>query len=189
MSDAFWIDYKYDRSSDGRSRYSSYLRDRRKQFEEIDSDDKTAAFAATAWRIANSPIMAPGYVRRSERILSAELNRSYEYEDGALLANIEIAVALPSYLRSIRPPAQDGAVSPSYYADWPHNYAVYEEDPDRGPYLLTKVKVLTRLPARILPLPGFGDEITLAEVLAEAPHFVSALVTVLNGIVNPILAA
>jgi hypothetical protein len=61
-SPLLWIDHEHDRTSasDGVSRYGAYLRQRAAWFRDLDTP---AQFAATAWRVATSPVMTPGLVR------------------------------------------------------------------------------------------------------------------------------
>jgi hypothetical protein len=72
----FWIDCEYDRdnASDGVSRYGAYIRQAR--FEPWTDNDHAVELAEFAWRQATGPVMAPGYVRRHGRILSAHIARS-----------------------------------------------------------------------------------------------------------------
>lgn len=72
---AFTTDDRYDRenASNGRSRYGAYLDHHRHLF--LDDGVTTADvvwFAFSAWEIASSPIMAPGYLRTHPRVLATE---------------------------------------------------------------------------------------------------------------------
>ncbi|CAM4024086.1 hypothetical protein KIPE111705_36880 [Kibdelosporangium persicum] len=73
----FWPDDGYDtvQASDGVSRYGAYLAQKRGMFLDYGEDPTPTRdrleFAAAAWEIASSPIMAPPYVRTHPRIQSA----------------------------------------------------------------------------------------------------------------------
>ena len=54
--------YDRDRASDGRSRFGVYLRQRAADLRDCDEPLAATEFAAAVWRIAGSPVMAPGYV-------------------------------------------------------------------------------------------------------------------------------
>ena len=95
---AFAVDETYDRdySDDGRSRFGAYLRQRADAF--ADGDGPTAdrcSFAISAWRIAQSPIMAPGYVRRHPRVLGTDTHWDDEHR---VAITVQLAAALPAAL-------------------------------------------------------------------------------------------
>lgn len=70
---AFTVDdgHDADMASDGNSRFGAYIRQRRTMFcEDGHPVDDRVRFALTAWRIAQPPIMSPGYVRSHLRVVN-----------------------------------------------------------------------------------------------------------------------
>ena len=101
----FWFDWDYDadRADTGtRSRYGNYLYQRTKSFEDIWTDDKSIEFAATAWRIATSPILVPPLICGHPRVISVSLQRS-EW-DGEMIADVRLISPRPQPLIHTRPP-------------------------------------------------------------------------------------
>lgn len=98
-----WIDREYDRSMSSRgSRYRAYLKARASQF-----DDATdAEHAATAWYIACSPIMSPGYVQLRPDIEAVHVDFD---SDGRLVARLELRVQrmLPAAVGASLPKLSD----------------------------------------------------------------------------------
>lgn len=89
------VDYDYDReyASNDVSRFGEYLRLNAGLFRDAWSDDPApvkdpAEFAVHAWRVATSPVMAPGYVRWRPDLHGVTLHRD-EY-DGALYAEVRV---------------------------------------------------------------------------------------------------
>jgi hypothetical protein len=103
---AFWIDYEYDHqmASDGRSRFAAYVRRAAATPEWTEcwngawDDDAVRAvyFASEAWRVATTPVMSPGYVRRHSRIRSARVE--VNPWDASLTASVEIIFPQPRQL-------------------------------------------------------------------------------------------
>ncbi|HEX3783292.1 MAG TPA: hypothetical protein VHX38_26805 [Pseudonocardiaceae bacterium] len=90
---AFEPDEGYDRThaSNGVSRYGAYLAQHAHLF--TDDDEPTAdpaLFAAVAWRIAQQPTMAPGYVRAHGRVQTTSVHWD---EDGQPAVCVELAVS------------------------------------------------------------------------------------------------
>ena len=98
---AFRIDYVYDAGEAdhaGGSRFFNYIRLNESWFADyLGWDDPRPDFAATAWRVANGPVMSPGYVRWHPRILRAALGRSDW--DGRLLACVDVITPAPEALK------------------------------------------------------------------------------------------
>jgi hypothetical protein len=184
----FWIDCEYDRdnASDGVSRYGTYVR--QAAFEPWTDDDKAVELAVFAWQTATGPVMAPGYVRKHRRILSARLERSGW--DGKLLACVDLLIPQPS---SLRLPATDGEGRASYWLDWPVEprtlfgggnwYEPGGEELAGGPYLLATASLRFAVPSGDLPEPhldGAG--------VATCQRSVAVVVRELNRITGPVLA-
>jgi hypothetical protein len=117
MTAAFWVDDEYDRdqASDGVSRFGAYVRNSGAIAEYVaecraescqDSQTLRARFAAAVWETATTPVMAPGYVRRPPRLISAR--------DTSLFGSVELVVPWPQPLASSR----DWQGTMSWW-DWP----------------------------------------------------------------------
>lgn len=95
----FTLDDRFDRdhASDFESRYGAYLRQNAASFLNLDDEptDCPLEFAGAAWQIAQSPIMAPGYITTHPRILSAAPTWDDEHR---LAIHIELATDLPAGL-------------------------------------------------------------------------------------------
>lgn len=182
---AFWIDAEADRvsASDGVSRYSAYVRHNLSTFDLDVYDDpavRAADFAATAWRIATSPVMSPGYVRYADRVLTAGLARSYW--DGSLLAAIDLAVATPPGLARTAPGG-------GYWRGWSGEFTgPTDEEVTRQPYALTTTRLMFTVPAGGLPVAP-PREPSVVEVEGAAHRAVAVLVRELNAALAPVLVA
>jgi hypothetical protein len=190
--EAFWVDRGYDRdyASDGISRYGAYLRDA--TFEPWTDNDQAVEWAVFAWRRAASPVMSPGYVRYHPRIVGAQLERSGW--DGSLAAAVTLVSSWPDQLktalaRSVRLGDKD-----NYWQDWPTEYrsgdttCYYEPseaDIAARPYLLTTISLQFTVPSAALP----ESPATSTALLNAGQQAVAVLVTELNRIVGPVLAA
>lgn len=173
----YWLDVTYDRENANtgtRSRYANYLRLNLPAFKEIYSDDPTVEFAATAWRIANGPIMAPGLVRSHARISSTSVQRSSW--DGQLVAEVTLIVPTPAVLTQSRP-TTSGWYRDYEYDSWTERYELpSEQDLARGNhYLLTESHLQWQLPEGHLP--------------AIDPHLIEQVAEALAGEPNPETAA
>ncbi|MFH8805216.1 hypothetical protein ACH4F6_37700 [Streptomyces sp. NPDC017936] len=89
------VDRSYDleRASDGFSRFGEYLRLNASLFRDAWRDEPApvkdpAEFAVHAWRVATSPVMAPGYVRCRPDLHGVTLHRD-DY-DHALYAEVRV---------------------------------------------------------------------------------------------------
>jgi len=194
MTDPFWIDAEYDReaASDGVSRYGAYIR--QAKFEPWTDDDKAVELAVFAWQQATGPVMAPGYVRRHHRVLSARLERSDW--DGSLVASVELVTQQPGPLQYLRSGDHD------LWRDWPRESSfsgdpVYYEpggqDLASSAYLLTSARLLFTVPSVGLPEPPGHHPETLkrpsGELTDACRDSVAAVVRELNRIAGPVLKA
>jgi hypothetical protein len=188
--DAFEIDTEYDQdhSDDGVSRYGSYVRDRMSAFAEAWDgtwDDGTVPFACTAWRTATGPVMAPGYVRRHPRILSAQIVRN-EW-DGSLAADVSLITGWPSALLKL-----------TAWYDWPSEHSFLSdrevftepsgEDVIRHQFLLPSARLCFSMPVAQAALPLPAESWARGHVVEEAARqAVAILVRGLNAITGPVL--
>jgi len=192
-TEAFWIDADYDteQASDGRSRYGAYVRQNLSGFAECWDGTWDMAlhvrFAAQAWRVATGPIMAPGYVRRHPRILSARLE--YSYGDGSLAANVELITPWPQPLRQSSQWIKQ--IGHGWWHDWPMDFSDAYNDPSdedlaKRPYLLASAALRFTVPIGQFAHPPSAEP--AAEELTElASQSVAVLVTELNRIVVPVI--
>lgn len=182
---AFWIDHEYDRdnSSDGKSRYGSYLR---RSPGEIDTDNP-ARFAADCWRIANGPIMAPGYVRQHPRIQLARI--AHNTWDGTITGFVTLITGWPSILQG----AREWKGGARWYG-WPTEYTggqgeryyePSEEDLTTGSYLMCSAEMAFPVPMDHLPHPPTNPR----DLVGDAQDAVAVLVSALNQVVEPVIAA
>lgn len=184
--DAFRIDFEYD--ADG-SRFLNYVRLNQGWFADCwDMDDPGADFAATVWRIANGPVMSPGYVRRHPRILAAALERSDW--DGKLLACVDLITPAPEALRQSSEWGGGrwwrGWLSESLIG----REAYYEpggQELARDPYILPSVSLRWAVPESVVPDPPASVP-SLPDLQHAAKLAVAVLAAELNRTVNPILA-
>ncbi|MEV0826408.1 hypothetical protein [Nonomuraea rubra] len=192
---AFWVDADYDReaASDGVSRYGFYVRDRADRFGEAWDWQETgqARFAATAWRVATGPIMAPGYIRRHPRLLSGQVE--VNDWDGSLVGTASLVTPWPQALAASR----DWRTEGTWWRDWPteHSWstsAVRYLDPSGEQitggehFLMASAALVFPLPtAQLPPLPPDPP----AELATLARAYVTVLVTEMNRIVTPVINA
>lgn len=92
--------YDRDMASDGCSRYGAYLRERCAMFYDDDEPETDSVrFALAAWRVAQPPIMWPGYVRSHPRVVG---QREHWDDDGRPAVAVELAIGMSSSIsRSI----------------------------------------------------------------------------------------
>lgn len=192
ITKAFWIDYEYDADHANRangSRYFDYITDKAGAFEDCWDWEEVpkARFAATAWRIATGPIMAPGYVRIHPRILGVDLERSDW--DGSLLACVDLITPPPHALQSS---SEWGGGK--WWRSWPSEslssreayYYPSGEDLAKDPYILPSVSLRFLIPDdRVLAPPA--DHPSLPELQHAAQHCVKALVDELNASITPVI--
>jgi hypothetical protein len=190
MPEAFWIDQEYDNQGDGRSRYLSYINIKKDFFDSCwDWDEVPAAqFAATAWRIATGPVMAPGYIRFHPRILSAALGRSDW--DGRLLACVDLATAPPQALASS---SEWGGGH--RWRGWPSKSLRGREaysypggdDLAKDPYILSSVSLRFTVPNARVPAPPAARP-RVAVLQHYAQNAVAVLVAELSRTISPVIA-
>jgi hypothetical protein len=179
---AFTVDETYDRdfSSDGRSRFGAYLRQQAGMFDDGDGPTTdSCSFAVSAWRIAQSPIMAPGYVRTHSRVLGTEACWD---DDRRVAMAIQVATPLPGVLVRVidgwrwRGWQQVGFTE----TRWVEHY-----DNDR-PAAFTTVTMRIPVAAAALPTPRYR---TGAADTATAKRAVCALCDLFNEQIRPVLVA
>lgn len=174
-----------DRASDGVSRYGVYLRRYPKLFASLDEDGTVtsdpALFAAAAWQVATSPIMAPPYLGwTAERLQSVALTHSEV--DSALIARVLFAVPRPSALASV-----------AGFGDWDRgdrcNRGYHIPDHDRlsrRPAMLTTTLLVFHIPAAELHTPADAPE---RLTVADAKASVKRLAKLLDTRCAPVLVA
>lgn len=188
---AFWLDWAYDRRNGDPGtpgRYANYLRARRDWFD-IDYDDPTSTFAATAWRIASGPIMSPPLIQTHPRILSAEVHRS-EW-NGELAATVSVVLPWPAVFSNGLLKGGAGQL----YRGWQTSYGgdfepVGDVDLENNRYLLGSGALLFQLPADSVPLVMPVNLVELDDIDTWYPLAVRSLeflVDRLNREVQPIL--
>lgn len=168
-------DHDEAHASNGYSRYGAYLNQHASSFswsegEPLDSDE----FAAAAWRIATTPVMAPGYVRIRPDLCAL---RPEFTEDDELVLRVDV----PLRQRAL-------TCGPVSLADWTTAYDLYSAsqwrpvlhpEPGRRGALLVTATLLIPVPRRVLPVPtGTGPGPVLA---MEAKAAVHALVQLANA--------
>lgn len=173
-----------DRASDGVSRYGAYLRHNSALFNDWDADRVTGdpgGFAAAAWQVATSPIMAPPYLDwTAERVQSVTFTGS---EHGAaLIARVQVAVPRPAALAGVR-----GFGDWDRGDRWNRGYHTPADDAlARRPAMLTSSLLLFHIPTADLYAPtDTPDRLTAADAKAS----VKQLATLLHGHLTPVLAA
>lgn len=96
-----WVDDFHDResASDGVSRFGAYVRQRAHLFADgLDGPLRQVDFAATAWAIACSPVMSPGYVRARPDVWAVTC---FAGEEGrVLVADVEVRLPWPPEWRN-----------------------------------------------------------------------------------------
>ena len=188
---AFWIDDDYDReyASDGRSRYGAYLRD--VAFEPWTDSDRSAEWAAFAWRRATGPVMSPGYVRYHDRVLAAQLERNAW--DGSLIASVALACSWPDQLKTVLIKPLTLGSRAGYWQDWPTGYLGVdsrcyepgEADLAARSYALTTLSLQFTVPSAVLPEAPANT----AAQLGAAQHALAVLMSELDRVVGPVLSA
>jgi hypothetical protein len=165
---AFTVGETYDRdfSSDGLSRFGAYLRQRAGMFDDGDGlTTDSCSFAVSAWRIAQSPIMVPGYVGTHPRVLGTEAHWD---DDRRVAITVRVAAPLqPSLVRAI-----DGW----RWRGWEHvGYTetrwVEPYDNDR-PAAFTIVTLRIPLAAATLPTPRYRAGAAETGTAKQAVHAV-----------------
>ncbi|WP_084427658.1 hypothetical protein [Kibdelosporangium aridum] len=171
--------YDRDQASDGVSRYGAYLARHRGKFLDFDEQPTTGRleFAANAWRVASSPIMAPPYVKSNPRVQSAEVMWD---EFGHMAVDVVIgakgALTLPRELRYKARGWQRDSLSPRRWFD--------PQDPQ---HLTVLPMVLVRVPITLgdLPEPVYRDTATPETLTAK--DAVWEICAMLNRVVAGVL--
>ncbi|HEV3355361.1 MAG TPA: hypothetical protein VG247_01135 [Pseudonocardiaceae bacterium] len=180
---AFTTDDRYDRdrASNGRSRYGSYLAIHRHLF--LDEDVPTAQvdwFAFSAWEIATSPIMAPGYVHTHPRVISTEPHWD---DDGRPALTVHLAAPWPLRVPDMLGPnvnTWECHYSGDQIVDWSQPW-----DNDRVS-VFTTLTVRVPIPVDRLPAPRYRVDVPDIET---AKHAVNVLCMTANRIVNGLCVA
>jgi hypothetical protein len=193
---AFWIDYEYDRqmASNGRSRFASYVRRAVATAEWTEcwdgtwDDDTVRAvhFASEAWRLATTPVMSPGYVRRHPRIWSARVE--VNPWDASLAANVQIIIPQRRQLATARD-SGDGSMWWDWQQETRSGERVYLEPGDqelsRYRYMLATTALSFPVPADGLPSAPDGPDAWIEDAAQRA---LTVLCTELQHVVDPVLA-
>ncbi|MGQ0843477.1 MAG: hypothetical protein ACT4QF_05025 [Sporichthyaceae bacterium] len=184
MTDApiVWTDDLYDRdyASDGLSRFGGYVRQRAHLFVDDWEPLSPAAFAATVWTIATSPVMSPPYVHLRPDV-SAVTCRHAE-EPGLLLAEVEIRLRWPAGLNDF--PDLCGWSSWDRWIDRPTNDVHLIAPSEHKRALLTTATLRVPIPETKLPTSCRFAE---ADV-AIAKRAVAAVCSAVDVHVRPVLA-
>lgn len=180
----FWIDHAYDvdHAGDRRSRYGAYLYSRARQFhDDGEPTDDPVEFAALAFTIGSSPVMAPGYVRNHPRVRHV----SWCWDDDYRAAfEVQIVAPLPDPIAAaIR---RDGRTWADWHREW-HGEAWCEPYDNDRPGAFTVVTVRVPIDPAALPAPLYGP--TGVPDLATAQAAVAAVCAQLNADLAGILAA
>lgn len=185
-----FTDDTYDRenASEGGSRFGSYLRLNANLLHE-DGEPLTAReFARTAWLIATSPVMSPGYVRTRPDLRDLTLVMSGEDYDRLAL---RIDVFLRHDVLAHRPAGQPGDWERDPYDRSSNRWArLAEPAAGRRPALLLSATLLVPVPEDILITPTTarpGTTMTrqarqTVRVIAEHANAHAHLVADLTGV-------
>jgi len=154
-----WVDRDYDRRKayPGTSRYANYL----ERNAELFAGASRTEHAISAWYVATSPIMSPGYARSRADLEKVVLERD---DDGNLVAVVELR--LPN--RRVTADAGIGGMADwwmerpwSESLDSPH-YAYCDPRPGRPALLLTARLVLPVSMTGLAEPDGDGPDVELA---------------------------
>ncbi len=180
---AFTTDDGYDRENAGdrRSRYGAYLAQHRHLF--LDEGVPTAQvdwFAFSAWDIATSPIMSPGYVRTHARVLGTDPHWD---DDGRPAIAVRLVAPAPPRVRDVL-----GSDFQTWRPQWDLDGEVYawtEPWDNATASAFATLTLRVPIPADVLPTPRYRSGIP---DLATAKHAVTTLCTVANTVTNYLLA-
>ncbi|MEO3869556.1 hypothetical protein ABGB18_12055 [Nonomuraea sp. B12E4] len=194
---AVWIDAGYDRemASDRVSRYGHYVRDHVEHFREAwDWEQPSPArFAATAWQVATGPIMAPGYVRRHPRLLSAQVE--VNDWDGSLIGLAAVVTPWPQPLASSREWRagewwRDWPTEPDFGTDTVRYLDPGGQEISRGQhFLMASAALAFPLPTQPLPVLPPQPGGPLADLVTLARAYVEVLVAEMNRVLSPVIAS
>ncbi|HEY9524800.1 MAG TPA: hypothetical protein VIR33_16305 [Thermopolyspora sp.] len=180
---AFWIDHEYDRerAGDGISRYGAHVRANVEEFADSWGDIAPVEFACTSWRLATTPLLSPGYVRRHRRILDATCVRNSW--DGSLITRVRLISPWPAAITWPRDWWRD-----LDWQDWPEVFGQFVEPAERDlakvPYLRASLLVEAPVPLADLPAAPDGPG---QDVEGTARRAVIVLVKELNELISPII--
>ncbi len=175
-----------DRASDGVSRFGVYLRQHAADLRDCDAPLDTDEFAAAVWRIAGSPVMAPGYVRLRPDVHAITPTWS---EDGAAGLMFDVRLRLP------RTALLAGRTAvPAGWSDWRterhwedgDRYRWWSEPASTRPALLTTTVI--RLPVDAtwtLPSPRTAEG---PRLVTDAKRSVAAVAAAVNRLAGPVVA-
>ncbi|MBA9004041.1 MULTISPECIES: hypothetical protein [Thermomonospora] len=181
--EAFWIDHDYDRerSDLGISRYGEHVRRNISLFADSWGDIAPVTFASTAWRLATTPSLTPGYVRWHRRILYTDCSRNTW--DGSLTAHVMLASPPPAELTASREWWHDRG-----WRGWPRTFGQFlhpsDEDVSKSPHLRPTLLIDAPVPLDHLPAAPEGPH---ADVEQAAHDAVIVMVRELNDLLTPIL--
>ncbi|HEX3786000.1 MAG TPA: hypothetical protein VHX38_40640 [Pseudonocardiaceae bacterium] len=181
---ALTVDDHYDRdnASDRVSRYGAYLAQNARLF--LDDGVPTADvswFAFSAWEIASSPIMAPGYVQTHPRVVGAEPHWD---EDGRPALTVRLVAPHP-----LRVPEALGRNVRTWEPQRDVNQGIYAwSEPWNNDRLSAYTTLTVRVPvvANVLPTPRYRSGIPDT---ATAKHAVKTLCAVVNPPISYLIAA
>ena len=182
--DAFWIDQEYDRerAGTGPSRYGAHVERNVREFDDAWGDIAPVGFACTAWRLATTPFLEPGYVRFHRRVRTADCWRNSW--DGTLVARIMLASPWPEPLTRSRTWWRDQG-----WQSWPKTLGQFLEPSDRD---LSKVPharaiLVVDVPVPLDQFPPVPDEPS-TDLAALAQRTVTVMVRELNDLLRPMLS-
>jgi hypothetical protein len=179
---AFTVDEGYDRDYAGadRSRFGGYLRLKASMFRDGgEMTTESTWFALAAWQIAQSPIMAPGYVRPHPRVLGTD---EYWDDDQRPALTVLVAAPLPTAVqrgiegRRWRGWEQHGYPEPRWYVPYDNDCLA----------VFTRVALRVPLTGAVLPAPRYRADIPDT---ATAKRAVRVICDLLNRELCPVLAA
>lgn len=173
------VDDDHDRTnaSDGVSRYGAYVQKNLDRFRGFDGEPLTVVeFTASAWQVATSPIMSPGYVRIRPDLTSITASVSEDREHLVVTINAPIRhdALATEQPRGLRDWCRDPYDTPG--ADGYHSLV---EPEDHFPALLVSVAVRQVFSGGQLYSPAnplFGNRL-----VQEAQHAVRVLAGALNS--------
>ena len=180
---AFATDDRYDRdnASDGRSRYGFYLADHRHLFLDDVPTADVAWFAFSAWEVANSPIMSPGYVHTHPRVIATEPHWD---DNGRPALTVRLVASWPLRVLDVLGPDVN---TWRLHRDTQGCVYAWSEPWDND-----TVSVFTTLTVRVpvvvdlLPTPRYRDDVPDTQT---AKHAVNVLCANANTIVNALCVA
>ncbi|WP_051970649.1 hypothetical protein [Kitasatospora azatica] len=157
-----------------RKRYGNYLAQHRRDFVLDGEPLPPGHFAAVAWRIATSPVMAPGYVR-----LRPDVDGIYTTftDDGELLLSIDVPLRHRVLANRPRVEFSDWWQQRTYCDDGRFTDLIEPEELRGRPALLLTAAIVVPVPEDLLPRPTTTQG---AELIAQAKEAVHTLVDLVN---------